>query len=112
MRKLNLISVYILVTIFISACVERKTEPPFEQEFTLHIKAATMREAALQFTEQIGVAFRLSKEYKPDQIMRDEFFIYFPQAKLKDHIKDLKEAYIADIRWEKDHFTIYPVPLQ
>ena len=108
---MNLCSVFILAIIFIPACSENKIEPPFEEEYTLHIKAATMKEAALQFTEQVGVEFQLSNEYNPDQIMRDEFFIFFPKAKLKDHIRDLKEAYIADIRWEKDHFKIHPVTL-
>lgn len=109
--KLFSYSILIVLFLFIS-CSENKTEPPFEIEISLHIKAATMREAALQFSEQVGVEFKLSEDFKPDEILRDEFFLYFPAAKLKDHIEELKGMYIVNIRWEEDHFTIYDVPIK
>lgn len=102
----------LLFLFFLISCSEKKSGPPFEKEISLHIKAATMREAALQFSEQVGVEFKLSEDFKPDEILRDEFFLYFPEAKLKDHIAELKSMYIVDIRWEEDHFTMYDAPLK
>lgn len=78
----------------------------------LEIRAQTMREAAQQFSRQIGERLALGRDYDPDEKLQDEFLMLFPRAPVGKHIEELRESYIVDIRWERDHFVLYKVPLR